>query len=66
MPTMKTTQTFELSPEDIQVAISEFIESRFGAGGPVSVNTKVEHVCTGYSQFERNEHVVKITATRTP
>ncbi len=55
----KTTQTFELSDEDVKTAIAEFVGKRYGAGGEVKVTT-------GMGMNEHDEMRVKVTATREP
>lgn len=60
----KTTQRFELSKEDVQTAVSEFIEKRFGKGGPIKVDVGVKTVSVGYGMAEHDSHVAEVTAVR--
>ena len=60
----KTMQKFELSKEDVQTAVSEFIEKRFGKGGPVKVDVGVRIKTTGYGTAEHDTHVAEVTAVR--
>ncbi len=64
MTTAKTTQTFVLSKEDVQTAVSEFVEKRYGRGGAVKVDVGVKTVTVGYGTAERDSHVAEVTAVR--
>lgn len=66
MTSVKTTQTFNLSEEDVQTAVAEFIEKRFGPGGKIAVSVSTRTVTTGYGQNETDTHVVTVSATREP
>jgi hypothetical protein len=66
MTSVKTTQTFNLSEEDVQTAVSEFVEGRFGPGGKITVSVGTRTVTTGYGQSERDTQVVAISAAREP
>ncbi len=66
MSTMRTTQTFEVSAEDVKVAVAEFVEKRFGPGGEVRVSVDVETFTTGIGMNEHDEKRMVVKATREP
>ncbi len=66
MSTMRTTQTFEISDEDVKTAIADFVGRKYGAGGEVKVSVSVETFTTGMGMNEHDEMRVKVTAAREP
>lgn len=59
-----TRQTFELSEQDVRVAIAQYIETKFGRQGTLTVTVGVATKTTGYGTNERDEHVARVTAWR--
>ncbi len=66
MTSVKTRQTFELSEDDVKVAVAEYIERKFGADGKLSVSVGVGSVTTGFGMSEHDKHVVSVSASREP
>ena len=60
----KTTQTFELSDEDIKEAIRELIEKQYGKGQPIAVRLSVKTTYEGCGTAEGPDYVPVITAER--
>lgn len=60
----KTTQSWELSQDDIKTAIAEWLEKKFGAGKPITVSINVRTVSTGFGAGEGYDHVAEIVAKR--
>lgn len=60
----KSTQSWELSQEDVTEAITEWLEKKFGAGKPITVSLRAVAVSTGYGMNEGTTYVPEITAKR--
>lgn len=59
-----TRQVFELSNQDIRIAVKEYIERKFGKLGTLTISVRVDTVTRGYGMQEHESHEVAITATR--
>jgi hypothetical protein len=69
MTSVKTTQTFDLSEEDVQTAVAEFIEKRFGPGGDPKVSVRTRRQCALTAPFMMSSphtgHGSTVSAPRT-
>lgn len=60
----KTTQTFDLSHDDVETAVAQFIEKKFGKGAPITVSIRAVPRTTGFGMNESTTYVAEISAKR--
>lgn len=60
----KTTQSWELSEDDIKVAIAEWLEKKFGKGNPITVSVRAVAYSSGFGMNESVSYRAEITAKR--
>lgn len=60
----KTKQTFELSEEDVENAIREWVNGKYGKTGDIRVIVDVKTITTGFGYSEHTRHEVIVKAER--
>lgn len=60
----KSTQSWELSKEDVQEAVANWLEDKFGLGKPITVSLRAVAVSTGFGMNEGTSYEVEVTAKR--